>query len=196
VSAAPDVNKLADAMQTLVTAINSTISDINAKSSHGTAGRGAGPLDTDPLARNLRTQLLSGVSAGMDMGVGNPAASFGPLGVQLDRNGTLTFNKEKFLAAYQADPAKTQADVSSGFAKTFETLAKDATDPTKGRITQAIQGVETSVRRMNTEIFSWDSRLAAKKAGLQRKYAGLESALGKMRDQSSWLAGQLAGLSK
>ncbi|HET9143749.1 flagellar filament capping protein FliD [Actinophytocola sp.] len=195
VTSAQDVNKLADAMQALVGAINSSISEINLKSVHGATAKTSGPLDSNALARGLRTQLQSAVSSGISTGPGNPPTSLSTVGVQLERNGNLKFDREKFLAAYQADPAKVQADVNAGFAKTFETIAKEATDPVGGRLTEAIQGVETSLRRMNKEIFSWDSRLAAKKVALQRQYSGLEVTLGKLKDQSNWLAGQLAGLS-
>ena len=41
----------------------------------------------------------------------------------------------------------------------------------------------------------WDVRLDLRKTALQRQFSGLEVALGKMQQQSSWLAGQLAGLS-
>ncbi|HEU5474204.1 MAG TPA: flagellar filament capping protein FliD [Actinophytocola sp.] len=194
VSSAPDVNKLADAMQALVTAINATVTDINTKSAPGTGGKGGGALQADSLVRSLRGELLSGISSGIDKGAGVRPESLAPIGVQLDRYGVVQFDREKFLAAYQADPAKLQSTVSTGFAKTYETMANRATNSTDGRITQAIQGVQTSVRRMNNEIFAWDARLTAKKASLQRQYSGLEVALGKLKDQSSWLAGQLAGL--
>ena len=38
------------------------------------------------------------------------------------------------------------------------------------------------------------SRLATRRLALQKQYAGLEVALGKLNSQSTWLAGQLAGL--
>ncbi|MFL6142443.1 MAG: flagellar filament capping protein FliD [Labedaea sp.] len=196
VSSATDVNKLADAMQALVSGINGTITDIGSKSTHGLTAATSGPLDGDPLVRSMRIELLNGVSAGVDKGAGVAPESLAPVGVQLDRNGALVFNREKFLAAYQADPVKTQATVSAGFAKTYQTIATNATDPISGRLTEAVQGVKTSVRRMTVEITSWDARLAAKKVTLQRKYSGLETTLGKLKDQSSWLAGQLAGLSR
>jgi flagellar hook-associated protein 2 len=196
VSSTPDVNKLADAVQTLVSAINGTVSDITAKSAHGMTLANSGPLDGDPLVRGMRNELIGAVSAGVDKGAGLPPDSLAPFGVQLDRNGALVFNREKFVAAYQADKVKTQAMVSAGFAKTFQTIATNATDPTSGRLTQAVQGVQSSVRKMTNEISDWDARLAIKKSTLQRKYSSLETALGKLKDQSSWLAGQLAGLSK
>ena len=40
----------------------------------------------------------------------------------------------------------------------------------------------------------WDTRLELRRSGLEKQFSNLEVALGKMKQQSSWLAGQLAGL--
>jgi flagellar hook-associated protein 2 len=51
-----------------------------------------------------------------------------------------------------------------------------------------------TVTGLNDQVSAWDVRLELRKSSLQKKFAGLEVALGKMQQQSSWLAGQLAGL--
>ena len=63
-----------------------------------------------------------------------------------------------------------------------------------GSLTTAIQGRNSLVTSLNDQISDWDVRLTDKRAALQKQFAALEVALGKMKDQSSWLAGQLAGL--
>ena len=52
----------------------------------------------------------------------------------------------------------------------------------------------TLVKSYNDQIADWDVRLQARRQGLQKQFADLEVALGKMKDQSSWLSGQLASL--
>jgi flagellar hook-associated protein 2 len=47
---------------------------------------------------------------------------------------------------------------------------------------------------MQKSIDDWDVKLQSKQDALTRQYAALEVALGKMKDQSSWLAGQIANL--
>jgi flagellar hook-associated protein 2 len=51
------------------------------------------------------------------------------------------------------------------------------------------------ISTINDQISNWDVRLAARREALQKEYSDLEVALGKLKDQSNWLAGQLAGLS-
>ena len=48
---------------------------------------------------------------------------------------------------------------------------------------------------MQTDIDSWDIRLATKQTALTRQFASLEVSLSKLQNQSSWLAGQINALS-
>ncbi|OLF19365.1 flagellar filament capping protein FliD [Actinophytocola xanthii] len=189
VSTSPDTGALADAMQALVSAINSAALQIDSASSYNSATKTGGPLTGNSLTRGLRQQLQSGVSNGVS-GFG----SLSGVGVKLDRSGTLSFDRAAFLAAYEANPAKVQTAVKGGFAETYRKIAVDATDSTSGKLTLAVQGGDTTMRRLNKEIDDWDTRLAAKKVSLQRQYTNLETALGRLKDQSSWLSSQLGSL--
>jgi flagellar hook-associated protein 2 len=62
-------------------------------------------------------------------------------------------------------------------------------------LTTAIQSRNSQVKELNDRISDWDVRLDARQNALQRQYSALEVALGKLKNQSTWLAGQLAGLS-
>ena len=48
---------------------------------------------------------------------------------------------------------------------------------------------------LRTNIADWDVRLAARQSALQKQYSALEVALGKLKNQSTWLAGQVNQLS-
>jgi flagellar hook-associated protein 2 len=64
-----------------------------------------------------------------------------------------------------------------------------------GLLQNLIQRRNDNIRTLNDQVSAWDQRLEMRKTALQRQFSGLEVALGKMQQQSSWLAGQLAGLS-
>jgi len=51
-----------------------------------------------------------------------------------------------------------------------------------------------TISSLNDQVSEWDVRLELRRTALQKQFSGLEVALGKMQQQSSWLAGQLAGL--
>jgi flagellar hook-associated protein 2 len=189
VSSTPDADSVANAMGNLVAAITATIGQVNSLTAYDPTTKNSAALSGDGIARGLRNQLQAGVSKGVV-----EYGSLSALGVKLDRGGILSFDRAKFLAAYQADPAKVQTAVQTGFAETYRKIGADATDATTGRLTLAAQGQDTALRRLNNDISDWDTRLAARRVSIQRQYTNLETALGRLKDQSSWLAGSLASL--
>ena len=189
VSVASDADGLADKVQAMVDATNNALAEITNQTRYDPTTKKGGPLTSDFAVRTLQQNLLSAVGNGQT-GYG----SFAQLGVQLDRDGKVTFDRDAFKAAYLADPTKTKSAVQTGLAKGLDDRAKGATDTVSGSLTLAIQGGNTLVKSYNDQIADWDVRLQARKEGLQKQFADLEVALGKLKDQSSWLSGQLASL--
>lgn len=182
-----DADGIAAKVQALVDAANGVLSEVDQQAVLGGPGRTAGPLAGNSLLRQLSSDVLSSAAAGQT-GYG----SFKQFGVELTRTGRLAFDKAKFVAAYQANPAAVEAAVTGtgGLAKTLDGVA----DKAKTNLTDAIQSRDTAVRGLNDQIARWDVRLKLRQDALQRQFANLEIALGKMKDQSSWLAGQIASL--
>jgi flagellar hook-associated protein 2 len=137
--------------------------------------------------------VLSTVSNGLGELAGYEGAgkygSLSQFGVQLSRDGTLTFDAAKFKTAYEADPAKLKT-AASAFAEKIEKVA----DAQQTVVTDAVTGRNTYIKTLNDQISNWDIRLASRRAALQKQYAGLETSMGKMQSQSSWLSSQIASL--
>jgi flagellar hook-associated protein 2 len=219
---ASDIDGIAAKVQALVDNANVALTEIASQSRAKSGETAAGVLVGDSAMRKLSQDILGAVSAGAN------GLSLNDVGVGLDRSGKLTFDKTKFVDAYKADPAKTQAyfdaytpvphgqasatkfdvgwDVPQGLARRLETvsvlagegvvLPTDSPDKAKqGLLSGLIQRRNESIKDLNEQVSAWDVRLERRKTGLQRQFSGLEVAMGKMRQQSSWLAGQLAGLS-
>jgi flagellar hook-associated protein 2 len=85
-------------------------------------------------------------------------------------------------------------DYIQGIAAKLETVAQRASNSTDGSVTMEIQGRNTSIDGMQDDIASWDIRLQEQKQTLEQQYANLEVALGKLKSQGTWLAGQIASL--
>lgn len=81
-----------------------------------------------------------------------------------------------------------------GMARRLEAVAELAIDGTSGTLKTAIDGRQSLVKDLTDRITAWDGRLARKETDLRRQFTALETALGRLRAQSSWLAGQLASL--
>jgi flagellar hook-associated protein 2 len=81
-----------------------------------------------------------------------------------------------------------------GAAQRLNMVATGATDFASGSITNAVNSENSLIKDLTEQISDWDQRLQQKQDMLQTQFANLETALGQLKDQSSWLAGQLAGL--
>ncbi|HYX96847.1 MAG TPA: flagellar filament capping protein FliD, partial [Geodermatophilus sp.] len=77
----------------------------------------------------------------------------------------------------------------------LEALTKRTTNATTGTLTLLAQGRETLVNDFKSRIADWDLRLATRKETLTRQFTAMETALSSLKNQSSWLAGQLGSLS-
>ncbi len=147
----------------------------------------AGPLAGDGLVRGIKQSLLGAVNAG---GI-SPAAA----GIETSRTGEYTFDATKFEALLASDPAKARSLVEA-VATQVGKVTTQASDSSTGTVTAMITRRQDSVRDLSTRVDAWDSRLALRRTSLERQYATLETALGKLQSQSSWLAGQLSTLPK
>lgn len=213
--------KIQALVDTANVALNEIASQNRIKNGDIAAGPLVGDTAMRKLSQDI-LGAVSGGAAGL--GSNGGAASFNQVGVSVDRSGKLTFDKTKFLDAYKADPAAAQKffeqkvdkaggtagkfdpgfDTAIGLGRKLESIAliasegvvnpSDATKPKLGTMQALIQRNTDTVKGLNEQISKWDVRLDLRRSSLQKQFAGLEVALGKMQQQSSWLAGQLAGL--
>ena len=206
VTADSDVNGMAGKIQALVDAANSTLTEIGNQTAYDSTTKRSSPLTGDFSVRNISQVLLGKISLGLtytnpsyDSTQPTDAAtrtnlpkvpiSLAKLGVQLDRSGKLTFNKDDFTNSYNANPTQIQA-AGIEFADQFRAVAFEQTR----NVTSVITGRNSEIDNLNSQISNWDVRLAAKKLALQKTYSDLETSLGKLKNQSSWLSGQLSSL--
>ena len=217
-----DPDSITAKVQALIDNANAALSEIAAQSKIKSGDVAAGPLVGDSALRKLSQDILSAVSTGV-AGLGTSGTgTLSNVGVRVDRTGMLTFNKDEFLKAYRTDPATTQqyfasfddtvgdgkfaagADVAKGLARKLEAIGLiategvvDPTNPTRakqGTLQTLIQQRNDTIKGLNDQVSAWDIRLESRKTALERQFSNLEVALGKMKQQSSWLAGQLATL--
>lgn len=180
---------LVGAMGVVLAEIASRTATTTKTNTDGTTTVTGGLFSGDASVRQLREQLMSAMSLPVD------GTSPSEVGIVITRDGTFTFDEKKFNAALAADPAKVQAMVSA-IATRVDEVATAASDKYEGSLTLKIQGQESLVRDMGTQIEAWDRRLELRRANLQKVYSALEVTLSNLQSQSTWLAGQLAGLGK
>ena len=202
-----DTGSIADKFQAMVDAANATLTEIGTQTAYDPSTKTGSPLTGDFAVRDMSQKILSFISRGLSYD--DPAwvrpvpdsvppskptqIKFGTLaqiGIELDGTGQLTFDRAKFNDAYAKDPGAIQA-AGIGFGDQVEAMGNAMST----NLTSVITGRNNEITSLNDQISNWDTRLAAKREALQKQYSDLEVALGKLKDQSSWLSGQLAGLS-
>ncbi len=194
-----DPNALADKVQKLVDAINDARTYVRTNSKYDAASKKAGALLGDSTASNLTGWMTNALINT----VGTSGVTAGTVGIGVDRDGTVTFDRAKFLDKYATDPSGVQKlfernDITDtaddGLAERLRVLAKSATDPATGSITNAIQNKTDFMKSLDASISNWDVRLSQRQARLKAQFSALETALSSLRNQSSWLAGQISKL--
>lgn len=176
-----DTAGMADKVKAMVDAANAVISEVTKQTKYDATTKKGSALSGDFMVRQITQSVLSAVSQGQE-----DIGSLSKLGVQLEKDGTLSFKKEAFEASYAADPDKFQA-AGIAMADTFEALAKKQTD----NVTAAITGRKSIIDSMTDQIDNWDIRLEQRRTTLTKQYASLETALSNLKSQSSYLASQL-----
>jgi flagellar hook-associated protein 2 len=176
-----DAGGIADKIKAMVDAANAVLSEVSKQTKFDSATGKGSTLTGDFMVRQISQSVLSAVSQGQaDIG------SLSKLGVQLEKDGTLSFSATDFSSSYAADPSKFQA-AGIAMGDTFQALAKKQTD----NITAAITGRRNIIDSMNDQIDNWDTRLEARRTALTKQYASLETALSNLKSQSSYLSSQL-----
>jgi len=191
VTLARDPSSISSSVKSLVDAVNDLLGEVKAQTAFNASTKSSGPLSGEAAVRELASSFLTAVYP-------TDGTSLADVGIQLDRNGQLTFDAERFAAAYAEDPDRVASRFlgADGFAARMEKVAKAASDPIDGSITRAIAGRTTGIERLEEGIESWDRRLELRRTSLERQYAALEVALSQLNSQSSWLTSQLAAFTK
>jgi flagellar hook-associated protein 2 len=144
--------------------------------------------------QNLGQQVLKAVSDAIGT---NSAAS---VGLQLTRDGTITFDAAKFSSTLTASPTLARQLVAGttdapGVATRLATLAKSATDSVTGTLTSLAKGEDAQAKNLQSQIDAWTVRLAARQDSLTTQYTNLQSMLSTLQSQQSWLSSMFASSS-
>jgi flagellar hook-associated protein 2 len=190
----PDVDAIAAKVQKLVDAYNAAASYVSSQSSYDASTKKAGVLLGDTASSGVMAQLRDAIGAASAGGM-----TLFDVGFSTDRSGTLSFDKDAFVAAYTKDPTTVKAlfqgdGTTTGFATVVKQVIDDATATGSGRLAGVIDSKQATIRDLTSSIADWDDRLATREAQLRTQFNNLETTLGKLRDQSSWLAGQISSL--
>jgi len=202
---APSSKAIAEAVKTFVSAYNSAVEYIEAKTSEQPVKEpktqeeaNKGILFGDSALTNLLSQMRETLSeSGLGgLGVSTGAPSAGVTAESSSVKGLLTFEESKLTALLKSSPSAAREAVSgaNGFVTDLEPIVNQAIKP-GGGIAERISAATAEAASMREQMTQLEERLVLKEERLHAQYSAMETALAKAKSESEWLAGQLAGLS-
>jgi flagellar hook-associated protein 2 len=217
ITVASDPDAIAGKVQALVDAANAALTKIAGytDSSSGSTALLKGDYSLTSLSGRVLDAVSSAVGTSvLDANGQQISSSGGSNGVQLTRDGKLTFDATAFKTALAANPALVQSIFTGtldagtdgirntpddtvlvdGIGARLKALATQASDSATGMLTSLAGGQDTEAKDIQTQIDNWTSRLAMRKQMLTAQFTAMETALGTLKNQSSWLTSQINSL--
>ncbi|HWL44709.1 MAG TPA: flagellar filament capping protein FliD [Ilumatobacter sp.] len=188
---------VADDVEALVNQVNSVLGQIKTATAWNPATKTGGPLLGDSSIRRLAAELTSALSGVVgDVATGRVPGTYG---IDLQKDGTFAFDKAKFSAALDADPALagellSGSDTVPGVASRLDKLAAELVHWEQGLLTTTTKAAESRITRFTEQIERLEDRLAIRETNMARQWSALQSLLAQMQNQGTWLESQLATL--
>ncbi|GAB3869140.1 flagellar filament capping protein FliD [Nocardioides maradonensis] len=197
ITVADDGASRANGVNQFVKQINELMSQIGAQTKYSSSlGSSSAPKTNDAGILAGNQDLASVVNALRMTIFPSDGTSLASYGLDIDHDGNLTFDTDKFQAAYQADPSGVQAAFTGtdGWVSRVLKVSDGASLPASGTISQSIKAMNDRIASENDDIDAWDARLAMKQTALETMYTNLETTLSKLQSQQSWLTSALSSL--
>jgi flagellar hook-associated protein 2 len=193
------------AVQQFITDYNSAVSLIQTQlsqapsSSDPTQGTLYGDSDLTQLLTSMREQMdstISSLASGdnnmLDVGVSTGATTGSGTVSQSALNGDLTLDTSTLTSALQNNASGVQSLLQS-WSIQFSNLVNNEAAP-GGDITTRIQGDDTQISYLGTQIDNMNAANAEQQQALVQQFADMEAALSQSQSTSSWLTSQLSSL--
>lgn len=176
ITVANDTSKVASVVKSLTDAVNSARLAIDNYTEKG------GVLQGDSQVTSL-TQDLSFVFSSATAG----GKSLTEYGIEISKDGLVSFDQEVFTAAYSADPTGTMQAISDAVATPLKNISEATSAPITGSLSQAITSGNDRVTDLNKRIDVMTERLSSVEDQLRTKYIAMQTALAKLQSQGDWL---------
>lgn len=212
-----DTETLKTNVQDFISAFNTAIDRITLQTKYDKDSNKKAPLLGDGTVIELKSTLARIIQTPA-RNLSGRYQRLADVGIKVGKDSKLEFDEEKFAAAMATDPQAVEdlfttrtltenqrTEVSPGvfvnnpnFGNDFtalgamgqiEELANRYVDTTSGLLTTKSNGLQRQIDTQNQRISSMDIRLESKRLILQRKFAAMESAIGKLQTQGSSLGG-------
>jgi len=197
VTVSQDVNSTYNKIKDFVDKYNAALDLMTAKLGKGEA------LQGDPTLARLQSTLRQMVSDRVSGATGSFTSLY-DIGISTsDRAGHLAINDAKLKDAITSkpqdiktlffDPSTTVNGVGEKLRSELA-LAITGTGLNPGIIPARLMGLDQTITDLSNQMAKMEDRLALRRENLVKQFVAMEQTVGLLQGQSTWLAGQLAGI--
>jgi len=191
----PDATQIASAINTLVSAYNTVIGDINSQFNVASDGSGGGPLEADNTLRDVQSQLLGAISYSITGN--NGIVNLASLGINMNNDGTLTVNNATLSSALQNNYSAVQnflQNTTSGFAQNLSAVLSSVNSPGTGLLSIDAQSIANTSQGLTSQISDLQASLAVQQQNLTLVYSQVNITLQELPLLQNQISSQLSGI--
>jgi flagellar hook-associated protein 2 len=201
ITANPDTAGMQTAIKTFASAYSAMVSYLNSQTKYDPTSKVGGVLQGDSAAVTLQGRLRAMVGA--SSGASSTFARLSDVGLQVQRDGTLTVNQSKLDAATgnltELKKSFANSDLgntaNSGFARRFSDLATQALG-LDGTITTRTAGLQKLISKNGEDQTALNTRVDSFQARLVAQYTALDANVAKLNALSSYVTQQITNWNK
>jgi flagellar hook-associated protein 2 len=191
----PDNTQATSAINSLVSAYNTVIKEINSQFNVASDGSGGGPLETDNSLREVQSQLLAALSYSIpgNSGIVNLAS----IGVNFNNDGTLSVDSGKLTSTLSSNFSAVQSllqNSTNGFSQNLSTVLSNINSPGTGILSLDSQSVNSTAQSLSKQISDLQAALAVQQTNLTAVYAQVNTTLQELPLLENQISQQLASV--
>ena len=192
-----DTSAIADSVKGLVNAFQDAIQDLKTKTVYGNQQDESGLLATSSALRGLVGELSQ--LLGTQIHTGGTITSLFDLGLEFNRDGTITLNEDTLTAALANHPDEVQSLFAgkpggTGLGTLLTDKLTTITQPSSGAIATEKQATQAQLNRLGSNIASTKARLDRRYDTLARQFAALDTYAAKLQQQGDYLSNMITAL--
>ena len=168
-----DLEKVTETVQGFVDAFNSFDAFLDEKTAYNEASQEGGPLTGDSLARSARSRLNAILSEPL---TGGDLEYLFQVGIEKEKDGSLSFDTEKFQDAFQENPQDVQNLVVGDDTVTgkVDAFLKEFTNEYGGIIPSKIDSISEQIDDLDDDYYDAQVDLQEYRERMTEKYTRLE----------------------
>jgi len=191
----PDTTQITGAINSLVSAYNTVVGEINTQFTVASDGSGGGPLEADNTLRDVQSQILGAIS--YSVSGNNGIVNLASLGVNLNNDGTLSVDSGALASALSSNYSAVQnflQNATTGFAQNLSNVLSNVNSPATGLLSIDAQSITSTSQGITSQLSDLQASLAVQQANLTKVYAQVNTTLQELPALQSQISQQLAGI--